>query len=153
MAVGCENLPINNVDARTPIERRKGDCQRSLRKTINGELRFATKSVFCEALFESQERFWIYRLGAVEGRTPRTEVEALDIFVSNFSYTEFVREIWRSGNRAAVLVERPQPSFRTCEKCQRRYHANRRTEMQQCEPGTDQAHIVIKRKPADAHIL
>jgi hypothetical protein len=73
-ALRGENFPVNQIDARSAIERRKGHGERGFGKSVDRKLRFAAESVFCEALCEALKRFRIDRLCAIQSGAPRTQV-------------------------------------------------------------------------------
>ena len=65
---------------------------------------------------ESSDRVRLNRLGAVKRRTPRTQIESFEILVSDLSHAKFIGEIRRRTDRAAMAMNRPEPSFRPAQE-------------------------------------
>ncbi len=151
-ALGGKRFAFHAVDQRSAIQRRHRDPKRGLRKSIDRELRFASKTVLRKSRRESFERFWIDRLRAVQRRAPGAQVHTFDILVGDLSDAQLVGKVWRGSNRAAVLMEGLQPALRPGEKRERRHHCEWHAVMQQGEPRANQAHVVIKRQPANANV-
>ena len=126
-----KRFALHAIHQRTAIQRRDGYSQGGLRQAVDGKLRFAAETVGCETVRKTLECLWIYRLGAIQSRAPRTEVDALDILVRDFAHAEFIGKIWRGSDGAAVFVKRLQPALRARQESQWRHHRQRRAEMQQ----------------------
>jgi hypothetical protein len=147
-----EGLALHAIDQRSAVERRHGNCQGGFGEAVDRQVRFLAKAVAGKPRRKALHRFRIDRLGAVHGDTPGTQIEPFDVLVGNLAHAQLVRKIGRRGDRAVVLVKRPQPAFRAGEESQRRDHGERHAEVQKREPRSDQSHVVVEGKPTNAHV-
>ena len=147
-----ECLALDTVDQRPAMQRRERHRQRRFREAVHRQLRLAPKSIRRKTFRKAIQRIGIHRLRAIQRRAQLAQIQPLDILVGNLSYAQLISKIRSRGNRSAILLKRLQPFLRTREKGQRRHHCQRHSEMQQRQPCADQPHVVIKRKPAHAHI-
>src|SRR5215472_11107563 len=103
-----EGFAFHAVDTGLAIQRRNRNRERRFSQPVNRKLRLGTKSIPSKSRRKALQSLGIDWLGAVHRNAPRTQIEAYDIFVRDFSHAQLVREIRRSSNGSAILVKSPQ---------------------------------------------
>ena len=102
--------PVHAVDARSALQRREGEPHGVLGQAIDGGHGLAAEAAGREAFAEAAQGPGMHGFGAVEGQPPAGEVQALDVLFREPGGAEFVGEVGRGGNAAAVAVDGGQPA-------------------------------------------
>ena len=89
-----------------------GHEQRALGEPVAGIEGLGTESVRRELAGEGLHDVRLHRLGAVEGDSPRGEVDALDVFRGDPVHAELVGEVRPATGRRPKLGDRVQPDRR-----------------------------------------
>ena len=126
--VALKRLARHAVDAGGAAGRRHREAHRRLGEPVDRAHRLAPESVRREAPSEALDRFRAHGLRAVQGESPRAEIEALDLVVGDLAHAELEGEVRRRRDRGAMRVEGPQPARGSCEKRERRQDGDRHAE-------------------------
>ena len=147
-----ELLALHPVDDRPPADGREGQPHRTLGQPIDRRQRLAVEPEIPEPVGEPLQGIGVDGFGAVNGQTPGTQVQALDVLVGDPVEAQFIGEIGRRRDRPPGPVDRPQPTFRTGQEIQRRHDDQGAGVIEGAEPRPDQAHVVIKGQPTDERV-
>ncbi len=128
-------------------------ADRAFGQAVHRRHRLGAEAETREAFGEAAQRLGHHRLGAVRRDAPRTQVQPLDLRIVDAFHAQFVGEVRRRRQRAAVAVDRAQPAFGARQERERRHHHQRNREVQARQPGADQPHVVIQRQPAHEHVV
>ena len=147
-AFAREGLAPDGVDRRHAPQWREQQPDRALGQAVDRRHRLRRQSAGGEALAEAAHGVGTHRLGAVEGQSPRAQVEAGEVGVGDALEAQLVGEIRPRRQRAAPAVQRLHPAQRPRQEQQRRHHHERETDVHRRQPGADQPHVVVQRQPA-----
>src|SRR3990172_4261923 len=87
-------------------------------------------------------------LRAIGHHPQRAEIEASNSLVLDFVQAKPEAEIRRCRKGRAMAMDRPQPLLRPHEKRERRHDYEWSSVVEAAEPGADESHVMIERKPA-----
>ena len=153
LAAGHERLAPHPVDERRSSRRLQGQSDRAFRQTVDWSHGFRAEAVAAEAGDEALQRVRVDRFGAVAGHAPGTEVQFFDLVILNGARAQFVGEIGRRRQGAAMAMNGPKPAGRPSQETQRRHHHQGKSVVQTAQAGADQAHVVIQWQPTDEDVV
>ena len=145
--------PPHAIDDHAAAGRRHAQAHRAFGQAIDRNQAVRVQAVAAEGGGEARQGVGVDRLGAVCGQPPGGQVEPFELGVDEAFDAQFEGEVGRRRDRAAVLVDRPQPALGAGEEVERRHQHQGAAVVQAAEPGADQAHVVVERQPAHAHVL
>src|SRR5215211_9026067 len=111
--------------------------------------RFGFEAARCERFGKSLERLGANGFGAVEGHFPTAEIELRTLLFGHLPGAEIVREVWTATRRGAEVRYRLEPANRVLQESHGRHENATRSDVERLQDVPDQAHVVIKRQPAD----